>query len=134
MGFFNKIFNRGKVYSAKQNPKLACELSIDGGKYLLEEFDLDYDGDSEKRYVPLYVVFSDKLKPELETWITNSSKRKAGTVKFFRNTDALAESAVFTLAFYDAVCVRYQKSTRGDVPMTTLVLAARGIKILNQEF
>lgn len=133
MGFFDRIFNRGKAYSAKQNPSLACELTIDGGKYLLEEFDMDYDGESDKRYVPLYAVFSDKLQPELEAWIANGGKRKEGTVKFFQNVDTLSEGAVFTLTFYDAACVRYRKTTRGDTTTTTLVVAARGIKILNQE-
>lgn len=134
MGFFDNIFKRGKAYSDKRNPKFACELTVEGQKYMLDEFDVDFDSDSGKRYIPMYAVFSEKLTPGLEAWIMQSSKRKDGTVKFYRNIDKFEEGAVFTLEFYNAACVRYQKAARADTPITTLVLAAKGIKILEQEY
>lgn len=133
MGFFDNLFGRGKAYSANRRPRLACELTMDGNKYLLEEFDLDFEGSGEKRYIPLYAIFSDKLTPELESWINRSDIRKDGTVKFYRNNENIDEGARFTLTFYDAVCVRYQKETRGDCPVTMLVLAVQKIKLSDQE-
>lgn len=134
MGFFDNIFKRGKAYSNKQNPKFACELTVEGQKYMLDEFDMDFDSDSRKRYIPMYAVFTEKLSPELEAWIMKSSERKDGTVKFYRNIDKLEQGAVFTLVFYGAACMRYQKSTRADAPATTLVLAAKGVKLQEQEY
>lgn len=134
MGFFDSIFGRGKAYSDNRNPQLACELVIDGQKYLLEEFDLDFDESSGKRYVPMYAVFPGRPAPELERWINRSDIRKEGTVKFYRNSDKIDEGAEFTLSFYRAVCVRYHKEARGDVPVTTLVLAAQSIKLSDQEY
>lgn len=131
--FFDRIFKRGKAFYRTQNPLLACEMEIDGDKYLLEEFDLDYDGDNGKRYVPLCAVFPDKLPPELESWITNSTKRKDGVVKFYENEDSLEKGAVFSITFYGASCIRYQKTINGDKLLTTLFMAARGIKMLDQE-
>ena len=134
MGFLDKIFNIGKAYAGNRSPKLACELTMEGQKYLLEAFDLDFDAKSERRYVPMYITFLDRLAPELESWITRSDKRRDGRVKFYRNVESPEEGAVFTLTFHDAVCVRYRKTAQGDEPATTLVLAAKGIKLMEQEF
>ncbi|GEM_PF-590471 len=134
MGFFDNIFKRGKAYSGKRNPILACELSIEGQRYLLEEFDMDFERSGSKRYVPFYAVFREKLSPELESWITRSSLRKDVTVKFYRNIDEMQEGALFTAVLYEAACIRYRKTTKGDDPLTTLVLAARGIRIGDEEY
>ncbi|NDV64650.1 type VI secretion system tube protein TssD [Bacteroides sp. 224] len=135
MGFFSNIFNRGKAYTDKSiAPAHACEMEIDGKKHLLLEFDMDFSTATANRYIPMYAVFADKISPELESWITRSSKRKDGIIKFFRNSDNLSEGAVFTLSFSDAVCKSYKKSTRGDNPVTTLVLAAKHIKLQDEEF
>jgi hypothetical protein len=131
MGFFDTIFRRGKAYSGSLNPGQACELTVGGEKYLLEEFDLDFD--NGKRYTSLYATFAEPLSPDLEAWITDSGKRRDGVVKFFRNGELSEKGAIFHLAFYDAVCVRCRKDTQGDTPLTTLVLAARGIRLLDDE-
>lgn len=134
MGFFDNIFKRGKAYPDKREPQYACELEVDGKKYMLDEFDVDFDSESGKRYIPMYAVFAEKLSAELETWIMKSAGRKDGTVRFYRNSDQPEEGAVFTLTFYNAACVRYRKETRGESPSTTLVLAAKGIKIIDKEY
>lgn len=134
MGFFDNIFKRGKAYSDKREPRYACELMVEGGRYLLDEFDMDFDCENSKRYIPMYAVFAEKLSPELETWIVKAGMRKNGTVKFYKNADEPDEGAVFTLEFYKAACIRYRKDTRGDNPATTLVLAAKGIKITDMEY
>ena len=133
MGFFNHLFSRGKAYE-HSTPKWACELFIEGRRYMLDEFDVDFHSGGNRRYIPLYAVFSERLSPELESWISRSSQRKDGVVKFFRHTDRLEEGAVFVLSFYSAACLRYRKSTRDNRPQTTLVLAARRIKLDEQEF
>jgi hypothetical protein len=134
MGFLDKIFGVGKAYSNGRNPRLACELTMDGEKFMLEEFDINFEMyHSEKQYVPLYATFLDKLSPELESWITRGYKRMDGYVRFFNNTENPDEGAVFSLSFYEAVCVRCHKFTRGEEPATTLVMAAKKIKLMEQE-
>lgn len=135
MGFWDNIFKRGKAYEGKSaEPKLACELFIEGERYLLDEFDMDFSTQGNDRYIPMYAVFGERLSPELEAWITRSSQRRDGVVKFFHNNDRMDEGAAFVLTFYGASCLRYRKSTRGNRPQTTLVLAAKGVKLDEQEF
>jgi len=57
-----------------------------------------------------------------------------GRVRFYLNNDKLDRGAVFSAAFYDAVCVRMQKSSVGQTPLTTLVLSAKGIRLGNEEY
>lgn len=134
MGFFSNIFKRGKAYTGKNQPAYACELSIDTDKYLLQEFDIELNMASGDQCVPMYAVFTEKLSPELESWINNSIKRKSGTVKFFRNNDKLSEGALFSLSFSGAVCKRYRKITRGENPATTLTFVAKQVTLLDEEF
>lgn len=147
MGFLNRIFKLGKPYTSGAGsasssgsgsgvsvPDLACEMTIEGKKYLLEEFDVDFNTEESRRYIPMYAVFSERIAPELESWIMRDAKRRDGVVKFFANNDKFDGGAVFHLSFHDAVCLRCRKHTRGGVPFTTLVLAARRIKLQDQEF
>ncbi len=134
MGFFSNIFKRGKAYSGKHQPAYACEISIDSHKYLLQEFDVELDMESIYRCFSMYAVFSEKLSSELESWISHSTKQKNGTVKFYRNNDKLSEGALFTLSFSDAVCKRYRKTTRGEIPVTTLTIIAKNIKLEDEDF
>jgi len=133
MGFFDNIFKRGKAYSDKRTPKYACELNIEGEKYLLEEFDIDFSYDNSRRYVPVYAVFADKLSAGLDAWVTQSSRRKDGTVKFFENNEELDAGALFSMAFYDANCTGYRKNAEGEKVKTTLFLSAKRIKMLEEE-
>lgn len=134
MGFFDWILNRNKGLPDKRDPNLACELEIGGKKYMLEEFDINFDSSSGDRYIPLYAVFGGDISPELESWITRSSKRMDGRVRFYLNNDKLDQGAIFSAAFYDAVCVKMRKSSLGETPLTTLVLSAKGIKLGNEEY
>ncbi len=135
MGFFDRIFNLGKPFSSgASTPRLACEMTIEGQKYLLEEFDMDFDTEESRRYIPMYVVFNGRIAPELEAWITQSTKRRDGIVKFFVNNEKMEQGAVFQFSFYDAVCLRYRKQSRGNVPLVTLTLAAQRIKLQEEEF
>lgn len=135
MGFFSRIFNLGKPYSSgSSTPRLACEMTIEGGKYLLEEFDVDFDTESSRRYIPMYAVFSGRIAPELEAWITLGTKRRDGVVKFFVNNEKLEQGAVFQVSFHEAVCLRYRKQAKGNVPLTTLTLAAKRIQLQDSEF
>lgn len=133
MGFFDKIFNLGKAYSGTTAPKLACEMTIEGKKYMLEEFNLDFNTEESRRHIPMYAVFSGRIAPELDAWITRDTKRRDGVVKFFLNNDKLEQGAVFQVSFYNAVCLRYRKEAKGNVTLTTLVLSARRIKLQEEE-
>jgi hypothetical protein len=133
MGFFDNIFRRGRAYGGSRTPALACELTMEGEKYLLDAFDLDLNT-TDRRYVSLYATFVDRLSPALESWITNAGKRKDGVVKFYRNVDTLSEGALFSLSFHDAVCVRYNKTAHGDESLATLVMAAQKIRVMDEAF
>ncbi|MDR2978854.1 MAG: hypothetical protein LBV02_00180 [Bacteroidales bacterium] len=135
MGFWDNILKLGKAYSGKREARLACELTVDGQQYMLEEFDMNFDHQSVQRYISMYAVFGEKLSPELEAWISRSSQRKDGRVRFYRNSEQLEEGAVFDLMFHDTVCIRYSKSAYDNGhPQTTLVLAAKRIKLMNEEY
>jgi len=103
-------------------------------KYLLQEFDVDVNMENGNQCFPMYAVFTEKLSPELESWITYGTKRKDGTVKFFKNDTSLSEGALFTMSFFGAVCKRYRKITHGETPVTTLTLVASNIRLQDEDF
>jgi hypothetical protein len=131
MGFFDRILT-GKVYrQERRNPRLVCEMSLLGERILLEEMDMDFDRDTNGRHVPLYVVFLGAVSEAMEDWIMSGSKTAEGRLAFYRNTEQAESNAVFIMIFDGAVCVRYRRSVRGDVPAVTLVMSARHVQVLN---
>jgi len=135
MGFFSNIFNIGKAHIANNiNPNYVCEIIIDGQKHTLLEFDINFSTLGDQRHISMYAVFDEKISPELESWITRSSERKNGTVKFFLNKRELNRDALFTLSFSNAVCTRYKKITKGKLPVTILVMATKHVRLQDEEF
>lgn len=150
MGFFNKIFNRKQQANTGQKdtsdktaeekplpglrPGTVCELTVDGQKYMLDGFDLDFDRDGKGRYVPIYAVFADRLSPALESWVMRGDIRKDGQLRFYENTEKITGGAVFSMAFYNASCTGYRKTVKGEKSLTTLTLMTKRIKLLNEEY
>jgi len=139
MGFFDRILKRGKAYGERRNPALACELTLCGERYLLEEFDLDLEKETGRRYLPISLIFSGQIAPELERWIVRSSERKEGMVRFYRNKydekgSKLDEGARHTLRFYEASCIGLRREVRGETTTTTLMLSAKRISFGDEEY
>ncbi|MCC8036106.1 MAG: hypothetical protein LIO77_09295 [Rikenellaceae bacterium] len=113
---------------------MACELTIEGSSYLVEEFDMDCDMRDNKGYIPFYAVFSDKLPAPVQVWVGRSNDHKDVTVKLFRNVDTLSEGALMAFNLYGVGCTAYRQAIRDDVSRYTLVMAATGIKVFDQEY
>ena len=126
--------SKRKSVKVALDPKYACEMEVEGQKYMLLEFDIDFSTATNNRYIPLYAMFAEKISPELESWITRSSKRKSGIVKFFKNNKKMDEGAVFFLSFSDALCKQYKKTTQNGNPVTILTMITKHIKLHDEEF
>ncbi|MCD8177530.1 MAG: hypothetical protein LUE98_08935 [Tannerellaceae bacterium] len=133
MGFLDRIF-KSKAYADKRNPRYACEFRLLGGKYLADEFDISYIEEGGIRRFRLYVVLGEVPDSQLEGWITKGTNFESGEVRFYHNNEVVNEGASYNIRFTDAVCLRYKKSIRGGVPLTTLVLEPTYVNLNGEEF
>lgn len=135
MGFFDKLFKGKGLYADKRNPGMVCEMTLCGQQHLLGEFDLSYNPDNGmKEYFEAYAVFSEPVNAAVEQWITRSGHREDGVVKFYRNSDALSEGALFEVRFSGACCVRYRNVSHGDAAVKTVVMTFRSIRVGGEEY
>lgn len=135
MGFFDRFLKGKSVFEDKRNPGMVCELSLCGQKYILSEFDITYEaGNSSKEYIEAYAVFSDSMNKDTERWIAQGSRKESGVVKFYRNSDALNEGALFEIRFSDAGCIRYRCISHDNMPVKTIVIAIPALKMAGEEF
>ncbi|MGL5228872.1 MAG: type VI secretion system tube protein TssD [Bacteroidales bacterium] len=135
MGFWSKLFGGGKIFDDKRNPNMACELTLCGEKYLLSEFDMQYDREAAgKEYIEMYAVIEEYLHSSIESWITAPSRKENGRIRFYSNTGALEEGAFFDIRFKGASCVRFRKCIQGAHPATTIVLTIPSIMMAGEEF
>lgn len=134
MGFFDRLFKSGTVYESKRNPSMACELTLCGGRYLLAEFDLRFNPGGGKVSLEAFAVFAEPITAQVESWIAAGSRREEGFVKFYRNSDAIHEGALFDVRFRDACCIGFRKSIHNGVPTTTVVMSIPSIVMAGEEF
>lgn len=135
MGFFDRLFKGKGVFDGNRNPNMVCEMTLCGQKYILSEFDINYAvGDSDKECFEAYFVFSDPINAETESWITRSSRKETGVVKFYRNDDSIAEGALFELKFKDASCVHYRNSINGNQVVKMITITIPHIYMGGEEF
>lgn len=135
MGFFDKLFKGKGVYADKRNPGVACEMTLCGQQHLLSEFDLSYNPDNGmKEYFEAYAVFSEPVNAAVEQWITKSGRTEDGVVKFYRNSDALSEGALFEVRFSGACCVRYRNVMQDAAAVKTVVMTFRSIRVGGEEY
>lgn len=134
MGFLDRLF-KGKVFEDKRNPKMVCELSLCGEKYILSQFDMGYDHTTSSHdYFEAYAIFEEPVRAEVENWITMSGRKESGTVRFYRNDDVMDEGALFEVRFKDAHCVHYSRSQQDAVQITTIVMTIPAITMAGEEF
>jgi hypothetical protein len=132
-GFFDTTYGRIKAYAGWRTAKYVCELNIDGEKYMLEKFDMDFSDQQNRHHIPIFLVFADTLPLSLEAWITQSTQRKNGIFKFFAKKVLIDESALFSIEFYDAVCTGYHKKINENRVETTLTLLVKRLKLQDEE-
>lgn len=130
MGFFDRLFSSKGVFTDHRNPDMVCELTLCNQKHILSEFDIGYEpGSNVKEYLEAYAVFSEPVNAEVENWITKGNRKENGVVRFYRNSDALDEGALFEISFSEASCIRYRNLSCDGNPVKTLVLALPSVKM-----
>ena len=145
MGFWDRLFGKDKqsdnqhnpdrTYDDKCNPDMACELTLCGEKYLLSEFDLQYDRqDSDKGCFEMCARIEERVHHAIENWIASSARKESGCIRFYRNTEMAAEGALFEIRFKEAGCIRFRKHLQDSHPATTLVLTIPSLCMAEEEF
>lgn len=135
MGFFDRLFKGKEVFADRRNPDMVCEMTLCGESHILSEFDIAYEPDnSSKEYMEAYAVFSEPVNAEVENWIMQSNRKENGVVRFYRNSDAMDEGALFEIKFSDASCVHYRNVSQGDTSVKTIVMTFPYVRMGGDEF
>ncbi len=132
MGFWNRLFSGQKSFFEGSSPNMVCELTLCGEQYILNEFDIKLERGNE--YFSAYAVFSEDISSRVEIWITNSTRKESGVVKFYKNIDSMTEGSLFEILFYDASCISFKSHTSSREPIKTVVMTLPRLKIAGEEF
>lgn len=135
MGFFDRLFKGKEVFADRRNPDMVCEMTLCGQSHILSEFDIAYElGNNAKEYMEAYAVFSESVNAEVENWIMKADRKENGTVRFYRNSDAMDEGTLFEINFSNASCVHYRNVSQGDVLVKTIVMTLLSVRMGGDEF
>ena len=114
---------------------MVCEMTLCGQSHILSEFDIAYEPDnSSKEYMEAYAVFSEPVNAEVENWIMKADRKQSGVVRFYRNSDAMDEGALFEIKFSDASYVHYRNVSQGDASVKTIVMTLPSVRMGGDEF
>ena len=143
MGFFDKI-RQGRLFFGKKEPSMVVQFLFKGKKYVLEEFDLEFNQDVDAKGKPdsqvyggkLTITISDVPDEHINWWIMDSFKKQDGEFRFLANGKKINEGALLHISFKDAYCVDYHKimNPQGAGVLTTLIISPRYLRIGNEEF
>jgi hypothetical protein len=143
MGFFDKI-RKGRLFFGKKEPEMVVQFLFKGKKYILEEFDLEFDQDLDYKGKPdsqvyggkLTVTLSDVPDENINWWMMDPYKKQDGEFRFLKNDRMIKEGALLHILFKDAYCIDYQKimNPQGAGVLTTLVISPHYLRIGNEEF
>lgn len=135
MGFFDRLFKGKEVFADRRNPDMVCEMTLCGQAHILSEFDIAYEsGNNAKEYMEAYAVFSEPVNAEVENWIMQANRKENGVVRFYRNSDAMKEGALFEIKFSDASCVHYRNVSQENVSVKTIVMTLPSVRMGGDEF
>ena len=95
---------------------------------------LTHEINRDKEYFEAYAVFAEPVNTAVEQWITKADRRESGVVKFFRNSDALSEGALFEIRFREASCVRYRTVSHGGISVKTVVMTFPAVSLDGEEY
>jgi hypothetical protein len=142
MNFFDRI--RKRAGSETKASKLTAAFLFRGNTYLLDEFDIDFQHDSDgNRYASgdnhgclIIVTTSDILGDRPISWMMNLHETRDGEIRLVPNVNKLEEGTILYISFKDAHCISYQKVMHpsGVGVQTTLVISPGSVKIGNEEF
>ena len=63
-----------------------------------------------------------------------ADRKQSGVVRFYRNSDAMDEGALFEIKFSDASCVHYRNVSQGDASVKTIVMTLPSVRMGGDEF
>lgn len=143
MGFFDKI-RSGRLFFGKKEPNVVLEFKLDGVKYIVEEFDLEFNQDIDFKGIPngsiegglIYLTISDIPDDNINSWMMDPYKHKEGEFRFLVNDGMIREGALMQIFFEEAYCINYQKTInpQGAGVLTSLTISSKRIIMGNEEF
>lgn len=139
MGFFD-LFRKGKLFAGQSKPPtMVVAFFFRGRKYILEEFDLEFNQDIDNRNRPdsdvkgglITLTISETPDSDLTTWMINSLERRDGELRFFANEEKIDQGSLLDIIFKDAYCISYQKilNPKGSGALTTLIISPHKLQI-----
>lgn len=143
MGFLDRLIG-GRLIFGKREPKIVVELSLKGKKYIVDEFDMEFQQDINIHNKPdsetygglLTIAMSEQPDVAINDWIMSSQLQYDGDIRFFLNDGTMDSGAMLNIVFKQAHCVKYQKilNPKGIGMLTIFQISPRIIKVGNEEF
>lgn len=144
MGFFEKL-KLGRLFSGKQEaPILISDFLFRGNRYIIEEFDIEFKLDVDKKNKPygetyggiITATLADEPDEWINIWMINTLEKSSGEFRFLKNDGKIDEGSLFSIIIEDAVCIGYKKiiNPMGNGLLTTLTISPRIIRIGNEDF
>lgn len=139
MGFFDR-FRKGKLFFGRsEQPSIVVAFIFKGKRYILEEFDLEFNQDIDSKNRPdsdvkgglITLTISETPGSDLTKWMMSSLERQSGEFRFFVNKDKIDEGSLLDILFKDAYCISYQTiiNPNGSGTLTTLMLSPHRLQI-----
>ncbi len=156
MNFFERVrtgrlFGRGKRPEKTDNriqrngPGMVIKFYFMDKTYIVEDFDIHFKQDIDKYKnkadsLPyggiMSVTLSEPPDHSINEWMMQTYMVRDGEIRFLSNKSKIRESPLFSISFFDAYCIKYQKKIDAAEYglLTTIVISPRLIKIGNEEF
>lgn len=139
MSFFDR-FRKGKLfYGSSKLPPIVVVFLFGGKRYILEEFDLEFNQGVDHKNKPdsdvkgglITLTISETPGTDLTKWMMNNLERRNGEFRFFSNKEKIDEGSLLDISFKDAYCISYQKVIvpKGLGVLTTMILSPRLLQI-----
>lgn len=139
MGLFDR-FRSGKLFFGSSTlPAIVVAFIFNGKRYILEEFDLEFSQDVDRKNRPdsdvkgglFTLTISEPPGSDLTKWMMSNFERQSGEFRFFVNRDKINEGSLLDIVFKDAYCISYQKTVvpNGFGVLTTLIISPGWLQI-----
>lgn len=111
--------------------------------YILDEFDLCFDQEVNSKGYPdglprggiMTLVLQTPPDDFINEWMQKENLLCDGEIRFLSDKTKIDQSAILTISFTEAYCVRYKKIINPSIGLlTTLVISPKTVKIGNEEF
>lgn len=139
MGLFDRFRSGKAFFGSSKLPSVVVAFIFNGKRYILEEFDLEFDQDVDSKNRPdsdvkgglITLTISEPPGDDLTKWMMNDLERQNGEFRFFANKDKIDEGSLLDIVFKDAYCISYQKVVvpKGSGVLTTLIISPHRLQI-----